>query len=211
MNKTLLVAGLALALSAGHAHAGLKLPTLGKSDTTAAPSQAPSGDALVDAFLKSHGSVVAAQQALANALDMKAEVAKLDAEVKRLGGGQLDIDAMKKSRETSEAIDAEIEKKLAAKPQFTAAQREQFTAGLVHYGTAVLGARNLLTQAQQFTASVGSNPMSLVGKARTALWVGKETPGYVSGLGGTTRQLFAFAKSNGIKPPANATAALDGL
>jgi hypothetical protein len=50
-----------------------------------------------------------------------------------------------------------------------------------------------------------------MGKARTALWVGKETPGYVKGLGTTTRQLFSFAKSSGIKPPANATAALDDL
>lgn len=211
MKTSLLIAGIALALGAGQAHAGLKLPGLGKKDDATAATQAPSGDALVDAFLKSQGSVVAAQADLAAALDLKAEVAKLEAEKKRLGAGQLDIDAMKKSREISAAVQAEIDAKIAAQPQLSTEQRKHFTTGLAHYGVALLGARGLLQQAQQFTAAVGSNPMSMMGKARTALWVGKETPGYVKGVAGTTRQLFAFAKSNGIKPPANATAALDGL
>lgn len=212
MKKSILVAGVALALAAGHADAGLKLPSLSKSsDSDAASTPAPSGDALIVAFQASQGSVIEAQRALAAALDLKAEVAKLEAEGKRYGSGQLDLDAMKKSREISAAAQATIDAKIAEKPELNAAQREQFTAGLVHYGKAVVGARNLVLQAQQFTSSVGSNPMALVGKARAALWVGKETPGYVKGLGGTTRQLFAFAKSSGIKPPANATAALDDL
>jgi hypothetical protein len=212
MKTSILAAGIMLAAVAGNAHAGLKLPSLTKSsDAAASSTPAPSGDALIVAFQASQGSVIAAQHALATALDLKAEVAKLDAESKRYGSGQLDLDAMKKSREISAAAQAVIDAKIAEKPVLTAAQREQFTGGLVHYGKALIGARELVLQAQQFTSSVGSNPMALMGKARTALWVGKETPGYVKGLGTTTRQLFSFAKSSGIKPPANATAALDDL
>lgn len=211
MKKSILFVSALTVFAAGHAHAGLKLPSLTKAPAAEGSAPAPSGDTLIDAFQASHFSVVQAQGALANALGLKDKAAMLDAEIKRYGSGQLDFDAMKKSREISEDMAAAIQAKLDEKPALTAEQREHFTTGLVHYAKAVIGARALVLQAQQYTASVGSNPMALMGKARAALWVGKETPGYVKGVGGATRQLFSFAKNNGIKPPANATAALADL
>lgn len=210
MKKFILFASAVMMFATGNAHAGLKLPSLTKAPAEGSTA-APSGDTLIDAFQASHFSVVQAQGQLAAALGLKDKAAMIDAEIKRFGSGQLDLDAMKKSREISQDMAAAIQAKMDEKPQLTAEQRDYFTAGLIHYAKAVVGARALVLQAQQFTASVGSNPMALMGKARTALWVGKETPGYVKGMGGATRQLFSFAKSNGIKPPANATAALADL
>lgn len=210
--KKMLVLGCALlAFASAPAQAGLKLPGLGKEKSDMPSTDAPSGDALVTSYVVSATAVVSAQQALSSALGLKDQVAQLEAEAKRLSSGQLDTDALKKSRALSDAAQARITEVLAAKPVLTAQQREQFVAGLVEYAKALLSARQLLGQSQAFVASVGSNPMALMGKARVALWVGKEMPGYVKGLGTTTRDVFAFAKSNGIKPPANATAALDGL
>lgn len=211
MNKMLVLACAIAAFAAMPAHAGLNLPGFAKAKPAETSADAPSGDALVTGFLASHGAVVSAQQALSSALGLKDQVAQLDAEAKRLGSGQLDVDAMKKSRALSDAAQARIAEALAAKPALTTQQREQFVVGLVEYGKALLGARRLLGQSQAFVSSVGANPMALMGKARVAMWVGKEMPGYVKGLGTTTRDVFAYAKSNGIKPPANATAALDGL
>ena len=211
MKKTILVASALMLFTASAANAGLKLPSFGKSAGANTAAPAPSGDALIDAFQASQSSVIQAQGALAAALGLKDQATQIDAEIKRYGSGQLDLEAMKKSRDLSANVAAAIQAKLDEKPVLNAQQREQFTGGLVHYAKAVIGARQLVLQAQQFTTSVGKNPMALMGKARTALWVGKETPGYAKGLGGATRQLFSFAKSNGIKPPANATAALDSL
>lgn len=216
MKKQFLAAGIALALACTSAHAQFKMPGFGKKTEgtadAAKPAEAPpTGDALVTAFQTSQLSVLDAQLSLSEALAIKDKLAELEATRQRLASGQLDTDALKKSRETSDSAQAVIDAAIAAAPQLSAEQKAKFLEGLVHYGKAVLSAKGLLVQAQQFVGSAGANPLGLVGKARTAMWVGKETPGYAKGLFGTTKQLFAFAKRNGIAPPANATAALEGL
>lgn len=217
MKKTILVAGVALALACTAANAQLKMPGFGKkadsAGATAKPADTapPSGDALVTAFQTSQLSVLDAQLSLGEALALKDKVAEMQATRQRLASGQVDTDALKKSRETSTAAQAAIDAAIAAAPQLSAEQKSKFVEGLVHYGKAALGTKAMVGQAQQFTASVGANPMGLMGKARTAMWVGKETPGYAKDVVATTKQLFAFAKRNGIEPPANATAALGDL
>ena len=100
---------------------------------------------------------------------------------------------------------------MAKQPELSAAAKAQFAEGLVRYFQAVGGAANLLSQASTFTSSLGANPMALMGKGKTAVYVGKLIPGYVKGLGGTSRSLLQYAKRNNIAIPANATAELDGL
>ena len=211
MKKTLIAAALVAACAAVPAHAGLKLPGMGRSDAATAADAAPSADALVTSFAASQAMVVNAQASLADALDLKDEVLKLQAEQKRLSSGQNDIDAMKKTREFSDAAQAAIDAKLATQPQLTAEQRAAFAKSLLSYAEALVGARNLLLTSQQYVASMGANPMGLLGGAKSALWVGKQVPGYVKGLGTSSKQLFDYARRNNIKTPANATAALDGL
>lgn len=212
MKKTLAAAAVVFACLSTPAMAQLKLPSLpGKSKPAAGSTTPPSGDALVTSFLESQGQVLVAQATLAEALGLKDRLALLQAEHKALSSGTLDREAVKKVRELSESTGKQLATLLEAQPELGADARKKFAEGLVEYVKAAAGARNLLLQAQQFTASAGANPMSLMGKAATALYVGKETPGYVKNLAGTTRSLFDFAKRNNIKTPANATAALDGL
>lgn len=211
MKNNILAVALVMVFAAMPAHAGLNLPTLGKSKEAAPAADAPSGDALVTSFMASQALVTNAQVTLGTALGLKDELLQLQAQQKRLSSGQNDLDAMKKSREYSESTQKAIAASLAAQPELTSAQRAEFAKGLIHYGKALLGARDLLNSAQQFTASVGANPMTLMGKGKVALWVGKETPGYVKNLGASSRQLFEYARRNNIETPANATAALGEL
>lgn len=214
MKKHILVVATILVCAIAPAQAQFKfeLPSLGSKpsvgETAATP---PSGDALVTTFQQSQASVLIAQSTLAEALGLKDQAMLAQAEVKRLSSGQLDLDGMKKNRELSDGLQLDIAARMATQPQLTADARAKFSTGLFQYLQAVAGARNLLVQSQQYFSSVGANPMAVMGKAKSALWVGKETPGYVKGLVSTSKVMLEYAKRNAIKTPANATAELDGL
>lgn len=183
----------------------------GKKQPAAGAEAPPTGDALITTYITSQGLVVAAQESLSEALGLKDQMALLQVEQKTMSSGQMDTDAMKKTRALSDAVQLQINAKLAEEPELTAAAKAKFAEGLVRYFQAVGGAANLLSQASTFVNSIGANPMALIGKGRTAVYVGKEIPGYVKGLGGTSRSLLQYAKRNNISTPANATAELDGL
>lgn len=184
----------------------VKAPSAGATTTAA-----PNNDALVQSFHQSLGLVLTAQATVAEALDLKQELDLLRSEQQAIGGGAVDLDAMKKATKLSESAQKAIDKRLAAQPELTASSRAKFGDALVQYVRAAAGGAQLLASAQGFAASVGANPMALVGKAKTASWVAKETPGYVKALGSTTRSLIEYGKRNGVKTPAQATAALQGL
>ena len=215
MKKNMLVVAIILACAVApiQAQAQFKLPSLGNKSPAgeAAATTPPSGDALVTTFQQSQASVLTAQGTLAEALGLKDQAMLAQAEAKRMSSGQLDLDGMKKNREVADSLQVDLAAKMATQPQLTADSRAKFTTGLVQYLQAVVGARNLLVQSQQYTSSIGANPMALVGKAKAALWVGKETPGYLKGLVDTSKAMLDYAKRNDIKTPANATAELDGL
>lgn len=212
MKKSLLAAAIALACLSMPAFAQFKMPSLpGKSKPAEESATPPSGDALVLAFSDSNRQLMTAQAVLLEALGLKDELARLQAEQKALGSGPLDTDALKKIRVTSDATTAAIDARIAAQPELTAEARKTFGKGLVEYLKAAVAARALVGQAQQFTSSVTGNPLALRGKAGTAMYVGKEMPGYMKNIGASTRALFAFAKRNNIETPANATAQLNSL
>jgi hypothetical protein len=214
MNKLTIAVSATLALAIAPAHAQFKMPEFGKKSAAAqadATTAAPSGDVLVASFQQSQSLVVNAQATLARAMGLDDQATLAQAEAKRLSSGQLDQEGLKKNSELSEILQANLLAKMEAQPALTAEARTMFASGLVEYLRAVAGARDLLVQAKDYTASVGTNPMALMGKAKSALWVGKETPGYVKDLGTTSKALLDYAKRNNIETPANATALLEGL
>lgn len=211
MKKSVVAAAIAIACLSTPAMAQLKLPSLGGKSKSSESAPAPSGDALVLAFSEANRQLLTAQSSLLEALGLKDELAKLQAEQKALGSGALDTAALKKISHISDSASAAIAKSMEAQPKLSAEARKTFARGLVEYLAAAVAARELVAQAQQFTASATGNPLSLVGKAGTAMYVVKEAPGYMKNIGTTTKALFAFAKRNNIEIPANATAQLDGL
>ncbi|MFC3815003.1 hypothetical protein [Lysobacter sp. GCM10012299] len=215
MNKLTLAVSAALVFVGAPVHAQFKLPGMGAKPAAAeasATTTPQSGDVLVTSFLQSQEQVVAAQTTLARALGLDDQATRAQAEAKRLSSGQLDQeDGLKKHRQLSEALQVDLVATMEAQPALTAEARATFATGLVEYLKAVVGARDLLAQAKSYTASVGANPMALVGKGASVLWVGKQIPGYVTALATTSKALLDYAKRNNIETPANATAALDGL
>lgn len=200
-----------LACGSPPAHAQLSGLFPGKKPAAAGAEAPPTGDALITTYSTSQGLVVAAQASLSDALGLKDRLAQLQVEQKTMSSGQMDTDALKKTRALSTATQLEIDAAMAKQPELSAAAKTKFAEGLVRYFQAVAGATNLLSQASTFTSTLGANPMALMGKGRTAVYVGKLIPGYVKDLGGTSRSLLQYAKRNNIATPANATAELDGL
>ncbi|SJZ76625.1 hypothetical protein [Novilysobacter spongiicola] len=183
----------------------------GKNADPAQAAAAPSADSLIVSFSQSQALLINAQSTLGEALGLKDQLAEAQATQQAMASGQLDHDAMKKTREYSEAMQAAIDQAMEDQPELSVEARAKFTEGLVGYLAALAGARHLVGEASAFTSSATSNPLMLIGQARSALYVGKEIPGYVKNLGTTTRSLLAYAKRNNIEAPENATAALDGL
>lgn len=211
MKKSLVAAAIAIACLSTPAMAQLKMPSLPGKSKPAEAAAAPSGDALVVAFSDSNRQLLTAQSSLLEALGLKDELAKLQAEQKALGSGALDTPALKKISLQSASASAAISQALESQPELSKEARKTFARGLVEYLAAAVAARDLVVQAQQFTSSAAGNPMSLMGKAGTAMYVGKETPAYMKNIGTSTKALFAFAKRNNIETPANATAQLNDL
>jgi len=211
MKKLLIAATVVVALAAApSANAQFSKLPFGKKSADK-DAGAADGTALVSTFDRSQALVLSAQTHLTDALGLKDQLALLQAEQKAMSSGQTDTDALKKRRALSDAAQKAIDARVAEQPELSDAARGRFAEGLVDYVKAVGSTGELTAQASGFMKNAGANPMALMGNAKTAAYVGKEVPGYVKGLGSTTRALLQYAKRNSIAAPANATAALDGL
>jgi soluble cytochrome b562 len=212
---SLLVSSVLIAVPA---HAQFKLPGLGgKSDsakTAAAPDviapDAAAQDALVKQFIDAQATTLAAQSSFAKAFGLAEQMQLLEAEKKSLSSGATDTAGIKKSVETSEAVQKAIDERIAAKPQMDAEAKKNYAEGLTLLVVSALKAKKLAESATQFGAGLkGLNPLQMGGalvKFRAGAWVVKETPGYVKNMYGATKSAMTFARANNISVPKNADA-----
>lgn len=170
-----------------------------------------SAEAVVDHFVGSYGEVLAAQVKFSEAFDLQDQVALLQAEQKAISSGQIDTDALKKTKKISEEADRAIQEKMAAQPELSGASRATFTEGLVHYGKGLVTAKQTVDAAQGAASSLAGNPLTMTGKARTGAYVAREVPGYFRNLQKSTQMVFDYGRRNHIEPPSDATSLLAGL
>lgn len=168
-------------------------------------------EVLVASFVESYTHTLAAQMNFAESFGLQDAAALLKAEQQSLSSGQLDLDALKKTREISQSAQQAINERMGETPELDAESRGKFTEGLVHYGKALVSAKAAADVAPSVASSISGNPMSLNASARTGLAVAKEVPGYFNSLKESTTMMFAYGKRNNIEPPAEATSLLAGL
>jgi len=227
--KTLLATAMTMLAASSASALQFKMPSLsGKSsaDTNAAATDQAGGDpavaqdSLVKAFVSSQLEVVAAQRELALAYDLKDQAAILESEQKTLSsGGTLEASALQTSMERSEAANQAIAAKQAEQGTLSAQGKEHYANSLPHFARGVVGTRNVITQVTHFTSSMKSSMtgggLAGLGAGTTKLKAGyvvaKGTPAYSKSVFDMFRKTMSIGQSNGVKAPADATAALGGL
>ncbi len=219
IRKTLIALALATTFAApAHAQFG-KLKDLAgggssSSSSSAAPSEADQ-EALVRRFAASQSHSLEAQTAFAKAFGLAEQVQLLEAERQALSSGSVNVDQMKKSVSVSEAAQAAIDERVAAKPELSAESKQHYTDGLIALAASAVEGQKLSGEASNFAngmKNLGATQLATVGRKLVAgAWVAKESPGYLKGLYSSSKAALTFARASKIKVPGNAESLLDTL
>ncbi|WNH49228.1 hypothetical protein PDM28_02530 [Stenotrophomonas aracearum] len=219
IRKTLIVLALATAFAApAHAQFG-KLKELAgggssSSSSSAAPSEADQ-EALVRRFAASQSHSLEAQTAFAKAFGLAEQVQLLEAERQALSSGSVNVDKIKKSVSVSDAAQAAIDERVAAKPELSAESKQHYTDGLIALAASAVEGQKLSGEASNFAngmKNLGATQLATVGRKLAAgAWVAKESPGYLKGLYSSSKAALTFARASKIKVPGNAESLLDTL
>ena len=220
IRKTLIALAIATAFAApAHAQFG-KLKDLAGGGNTASSSSAKVPDeaaqeALVRRFVSSQSHSLQAQTSFAKAFGLAEQVQLLEAERMALSSGSVNVDQMKKSVSVSEAAQAAIDERVAAKPELSAESKQHYAEGLVSLVASAADGQKLSGEANNFASgmkNLGATQMATVGRKLAAgAWVAKESPGYLKGLYSSSKAALTFAKASKIKVPGNAESMLDSL
>lgn len=224
-NKSVyLTCTIALIGSIGVAHAQFKLSSLtGGSATTAddgtaadAQKEGVSSDALVRSFIASNQEILMAQKFLALAYGEKDKAALLQAESDALKSPGVGKDELKKAVDLSTRTNEELAAKQAEKTTLSEEEKKLYVQSLPHFARGVVGTKKLVTDAGSFGQNAKGSMLHAglgagMSKMKAGLFVAKATPGYSKSVFDTFRKTVSIGKSNGVKMPADATAALSGL
>ncbi len=220
IRKTLIALAIATAFTApAHAQFG-KLKDLAGGGNTASSSSANVPDeaaqeALVRRFVSSQSHSLQAQTSFAKAFGLAEQVQLLEAERLALSSGSVNVDQMKKSVSVSEAAQAAIDERVAAKPELSAESKQHYAEGLVSLVASAAEGQKLSGESSNFASgmkNLGATQLATVGRKLAAgAWVAKESPGYLKGLYSSSKAALTFAKASKIKVPGNAESMLDSL
>lgn len=189
-------------------------PEASASDVDAVAMQ----EGLVQRYREAADHMHAAHLELARAFELKDQVAKLEAEATTLGGGAtLDKDAIKKNRELSDEVSAEIDRKIAEGAELSAEGRQHYVTSLEPLAKGVSATVKLPAEASSFSNAAQSQiksasmteKMSVTSKLATGTYLAKEIPGFSSKTMDNFKKIVTYAQKKGIPVPPDATALLN--
>ncbi|WP_312318717.1 hypothetical protein [Stenotrophomonas sp.] len=220
IRKTLIALAIATAFTAPAQAQFGKLKDLagGGNSASAASAGAPdeaAQEALVRRFVSSQSHSIDAQTSFAKAFGLAEQVKLLEAERLALSSGSVNVDQMKKSVSVSEAAQAAIDERVAAKPELSAESKQHYATGLVSLVASAAEGQKLSGESSNFAngmKNLSGTQLATVGRKLAAgAWVAKESPGYLKGLYSSSKAALTFAKASKIKVPGNAESMLDSL
>jgi hypothetical protein len=194
---------------------GLSLPGSKKEASAPTVDSYAAQDALVKQYTVAVTDVTSSQQMFAEALGLKQEVAEIQESIDVLeSGAVMDEDAIERVTASSNELNEQLQAKMAESGELSAEAKAQYSKGFLPllkglYETKKVGdeAQTYIGSAKQ-TISTASmmNKMSVTNKLSAGMYVAKEMPGFSKNLFNTSKDLFAFAKKQGIPVPDDATA-----
>lgn len=218
-SKIFLVAGITAGLfAATSASAQFHLPTSLSSTSSSSSSDALAAqDALVKSFVASQSEVLAGQSLLAQAYGLKDQAKLCDDQQKALQSTSVDTETLKKTVDISSQANDEISEQQAKQTTLTAEEKEYYAQSLPHLAKGVIGAHDVVVQAEKFTTTAKGSMTGLSGlttgmaKLKAGAFVARSTPSYSKNLFDVFRKTMTISQNNGVKVPSDATQALGAL
>ncbi|VVE58581.1 hypothetical protein PAN31117_05074 [Pandoraea anapnoica] len=217
LKKTLASAAVAMLLVNGaHAFPSFSGKTTGTQNSAPAADASGAQAALVSSYADAGREVLIAQSYLADAVGLKELSAKAKATAESLGSGATKDSLQDSDKMMSDTSIALQEQFKAGNLQMDASSKKAYSEGMQHLGSGILryaGLHGKITdfsneaKAQLESSSV-MDKMAVTKKLSTGTYIVSETPKQVSNLGSTLKTAAAFATSQDIPVPKDATAAL---
>jgi hypothetical protein len=206
---------LALPLAAAAQLPSLKnLPGLGSlpipGNTADAGAIAGQNDSLVRGYVGANKDVLLANALMAEALGLKdqAATARATADALTEGATKGNLEDSNKAVSASTTAVAEA---MAKHPQLDAKSKATYQSGLAKLAQGVIRYVKLRKPAQDFSAGLKGAPVTALPKLQSGIYVVSQLPGGISNLASSLQNATAFAKSNDIPVPPDATEALAAL
>ena len=216
MNKLFKSFAIAATLSLGVSTIALaqfsmpSIPGMGKSAGAATADLGGQQDTLVKNFVAANKDVLNANSAMQAALGLQVDsvASKATADSLTEGATKDNLDAANKQLSVSTAA---VAAELAKGPKLDAQSKATFGLGLVSLISGVSKYAGVAKNASDMGSSLSSAaPMQLL-KLQSAVFVVSKVPGSLATLTSALKNAVAFAKSNDIPIPADATQALASL
>ncbi len=184
------------------------LPTGG--NTADAGAIAGQNDSLVRGYVGANKDVLLANALMAEALGLKDQAATARATADALTEGATKGN-LEDSNKAVSASTAAVADAIAKSPKLDAQSKATYQQGLAKLAQGVIRYVKLRKPAQDFSASLKGAPPTALPKLQSGIYIVSQLPGGISNLGTSLKNATAFAKSNDIPVPADATEALSAL
>ena len=215
-HKTLLAALIALGASTA-AQAQFSMPNLGSVKGMLGGSGSGGGadlsgqqDALVRGYVAANKEVLSANALMAEALGLKGEAATSAATASSLTEGATK-DALEESNKAVAASTNAVATELAKQPVLDANSKALYSKGLLTLATGVTKFVGVGKNVGAMGSNLKSAPLTQLPKLQSAAYVVSNFPSSMGNVSDALKNAIAFARSQDIPVPADATAALAAL
>lgn len=167
-------------------------------------------DALVRGYVAANKDVLLANSKMAEALGLKDAAATAKATADALTDGATKGNLEDSNKAVSASTDA-VAAEMAKSPKLDAAAKQKYSQGMAQLGQGVLRYIALAGPAQSFSSSLKDASPMMLPKLQAGVYVASQLPTGLSNLSTSMKNASAFAKSNDIPVPPDATKAMAAL
>ena len=215
IKKTLAVAIIAIGASTC-VQAQFSLPSVGNVKNLVGGGSNSAGDltgqqdALVRGYVAANKEVLNANSLMAEALGLKSDAAASAATASSLTEGATK-DALEESNKAVAASTNAVAAELAKKPVLDASSKALYSKGLLTLASGVTKFVGVGKNVGTMGNNLKSAPLTQLPKLQSAAYVVSNFPGSMGNVSDALKNAIAFAQSQDIPVPADATAALAAL
>ena len=167
-------------------------------------------DSLVRGYVAANKDVLLANSQMADALGLKDAAAASKATADALTDGATKGNLEDSNKAVSASTDA-VAAEMAKGPKLDDAAKKKYQSGMAQLGQGVLKYVALSGPAQAFSNSLKSASPLMLPKLQSGAYIVGQLPSGLSNLGTSMKNASAFAKSNDIPVPPDATKAMAAL
>jgi len=167
-------------------------------------------DSLVRGYVAANKDVLLANSQMADALGLKDAAAASKATADALTDGATKGNLEDSNKAVSASTDA-VAAEMAKGPKLDAAAKKKYQSGMAQLGQGVLKYVNLSGPAAAFSSGLKTASPMMLPKLQAGAYIVGQLPSGLKNLGTSLKNANAFAKSNDIPVPPDATKAMAAL